>query len=173
VGKRHPRSGCPSAGKGGAGAGQALARRAPPRVPTLGADAVEQEAGRFVIRVLRDQFAAERFGEDGGFQPVEQSTGTGGLGFKPIGAGEGGIKPLGFADTEEEIADRMSRFIKAELKRANMTYAELAEKMKAHGLKKETEASIKAKLKRGTFAATFLIAALAALEMDGVRLEDI
>ena len=32
---------------------------------------------------------------------------------------------------------------------------------------------IKAKLRRGTFAATFLLATLAALEMDGVRLEDL
>jgi uncharacterized protein YifN (PemK superfamily) len=30
-----------------------------------------------------------------------------------------------------------------------------------------------AKLKRGTFAATFLLACIAALEMEGVRLEDI
>jgi hypothetical protein len=37
----------------------------------------------------------------------------------------------------------------------------------------ETRDSIAAKLKRGTFAATFLLACVAALEMDGVRLEDI
>jgi hypothetical protein len=29
------------------------------------------------------------------------------------------------------------------------------------------------KLKRGTFAATFFLAALAALEMEGMRLEDL
>jgi hypothetical protein len=37
----------------------------------------------------------------------------------------------------------------------------------------ETEDSIKSKLKRGTFAATFFLVCLAALEMSGVRLEDI
>ena len=37
----------------------------------------------------------------------------------------------------------------------------------------ETRDSIAAKLKRGTFAATFLLGCLAALEMDGVSLEDI
>jgi len=37
----------------------------------------------------------------------------------------------------------------------------------------ETRDSIAAKLKRGTFAATFLLAYLAALELEGVRLEDI
>jgi len=33
--------------------------------------------------------------------------------------------------------------------------------------------STTAKLKRGTFAATFLLATLAALEMEGLKLEDI
>jgi len=80
---------------------------------------------------------------------------------------------MGLAATEQEIADRASRFIKAELKRANVTYAELAEKLKAHGLNSETEASIKAKLKRGTFAASFMLATLAALELSGVSLEDL
>jgi hypothetical protein len=41
------------------------------------------------------------------------------------------------------------------------------------GLMEETEASITAKLKRGTFSAIFLLACLAALEAEGVRLEDI
>ena len=80
---------------------------------------------------------------------------------------------MSLADTEEELAERASRFIKAELKRADITYEELAERLKKHGLKKETKNSIAAKLKRGTFAATFLLATLAALELDGVRLEDL
>lgn len=78
-----------------------------------------------------------------------------------------------FAKTEAEIADRVSRYLKAELKRADTTYAGLAELLAKHGLKGETEASVKNKLLRGTFAATFLLATLAALEMEGVRLEDI
>ena len=80
---------------------------------------------------------------------------------------------MGLAVTEEEIALKASRFIKAELKRAGLTYSQLAEKLKEHGLSAETEASIKAKLRRGTFAATFLLATLAALEMEGFRLEDL
>ncbi len=44
---------------------------------------------------------------------------------------------------------------------------------KSMGYRDETEDSIKAKLKRGTFAATFFLAALAALELEGVRLEDL
>jgi hypothetical protein len=78
-----------------------------------------------------------------------------------------------FAKNEAEIADRVSRYLKAELKRADMTYEGLAEKLAKHGVKGETVDSIKAKLKRGTFTAIFLLACLAALEAEGVRLEDI
>ena len=79
----------------------------------------------------------------------------------------------GFAKTEAEIADRVSRYLKAELKRGGITYAGLAERLAKQGLKGETADSIKSKLARGTFAATFLLATIAALEMEGVRLEDI
>jgi hypothetical protein len=80
---------------------------------------------------------------------------------------------MGLAATEAERRDRLSRFVKAELKRGKLTYADLAERLKEHGLPEESETTIKAKLKRGTFAATFLVATLAALEMEGMRLEDL
>ena len=79
---------------------------------------------------------------------------------------------MGFAESEKEIAGRASRFLKAELKRAGVTYAELATRLKDHGLE-ETEASVTSKLARGTFAATFFLGCLAALDLEGVRLEDI
>jgi hypothetical protein len=80
---------------------------------------------------------------------------------------------MGLAKSELELAERASRFLKAELKRAGVTYEELATRLKKHGLPDETQDSIKAKLKRGTFAATFLLACLAAIELEGVQLEDI
>jgi hypothetical protein len=80
---------------------------------------------------------------------------------------------MGLAKSEDEIAERVSRFIKAELKRADVTYEELAKRLKKHGLPNESADSIKAKLKRGTFAATFFLACLAALELEGVVLEEI
>lgn len=40
-------------------------------------------------------------------------------------------------------------------------------------LPNESADSIKAKLKRGTFAATFFLACLAAMELEGVALEEI
>ena len=45
-------------------------------------------------------------------------------------------------------------------------------RLKGHGVI-ENAASIANKLARGTFAAAFFLACLAALELDGVRLEDI
>jgi hypothetical protein len=69
--------------------------------------------------------------------------------------------------------ERASRYLKAELKRADVTYEELAQRLAKHGFKGETKASIANKLARGTYAATFLFAVLAALELEGVRLEDL
>jgi urease accessory protein UreF len=79
---------------------------------------------------------------------------------------------MGIATNEKELAQKTARFLKAEMKRAGVTYAELAKRLKAHGLQ-ETEASITSKLARGTFAATFLLACLAALELEGIRIEDL
>ena len=80
---------------------------------------------------------------------------------------------MGFAKTEEEWAERARAFLKAELTKAEVTYAELARRLKKHGFKDETEASITAKLKRGTFSATFFLASLAAIGRDGIALEDV
>ncbi len=44
--------------------------------------------------------------------------------------------------------------------------------MKKHGVE-ETRDSIAAKLKRGTFPATFLIASLVAIGVEAVKMEDI
>ena len=79
---------------------------------------------------------------------------------------------MGIAATEAELAERASRFLKAEMKRANVTYETMADRLKDHGLS-ETRDSVAAKLKRGTFAATFLLACLAALELEGVSLGDL
>jgi uncharacterized protein DUF6471 len=79
---------------------------------------------------------------------------------------------MGSVGNEAKLAQRMARFLKAELKRAEVTYEELARRLTEHGLN-ETRDSIASKLKRGTFRATFFIACLAALELEGVRLEDI
>ena len=68
--------------------------------------------------------------------------------------------------------ERAKRFLKAELARADVSYRELADRLKKHGLQ-ETEASIANKISRGSFPATFLLAALIAIGAEIVRLEDI
>ena len=55
------------------------------------------------------------------------------------------------------------------MKRAGVTYRELARRLEAHGLQ-ETEASIADKLARGTLAARFLLAVVAALDLNGAKL---
>ena len=77
------------------------------------------------------------------------------------------------AKSEAEWADRARTFLKAEIKKANVDYDELVKRLKKHGFKDETRASITNKLARGTFTATFFLAALVALECEGIRLEDI
>ena len=79
---------------------------------------------------------------------------------------------MGFAKSEAEIAERVSRFVKAELKRADLTYDELAERLKEHGLS-ETRNSITAKLRRGRFSATFLLAVMAAIGRETVSLSEV
>jgi hypothetical protein len=79
---------------------------------------------------------------------------------------------MGLAKSEAEWAERASTFLKAKLKEKEVTYVDLVKRLKKHGFV-ETEASITNKLKRGTFSATFFLACLAAIELEGVVLEEI
>ena len=74
--------------------------------------------------------------------------------------------------SEEEWAERSAAFLKHKLREAEVTYAELAKRLKKHGLK-ETEAGITVKLKRATFTTIFFLACIAALELEQVVLEEI
>jgi hypothetical protein len=75
--------------------------------------------------------------------------------------------------SEEEWAERAAAFLKHKLRECEVTYADLAKRLKKHGFKTETEASVTNKLARGSFPATWFLAVLAALELDGVALEEI
>jgi Domain of unknown function (DUF6471) len=75
--------------------------------------------------------------------------------------------------SEQEWAERAAAFLKHKLGECEVAYVELAKRLKKHGFKGETEASITSKLARGTFPATFFLACVAALELDGVALEEI
>ena len=64
----------------------------------------------------------------------------------------------------------VKRYLKAELKRADVGYAELARRLTQMGLP-ETEGSITVKINRGSFSAWFLFAVLRAIEVRSLRLE--
>jgi Domain of unknown function (DUF6471) len=76
------------------------------------------------------------------------------------------------ATAEIEPVDRMKRFVKAELKRADVTYEELARRLREMGYD-ETKVSVANKLSRGTFSATFFVAVMKAIGREQVNLADI
>jgi hypothetical protein len=82
-----------------------------------------------------------------------------------------GYRMMAFAKTEQEWADRAARHLKAELKRADVTYEELAKRLKEHGFT-ETKASIANKLTRATVSAHLFLASLRAIGVAQVRLEE-
>ena len=72
------------------------------------------------------------------------------------------------ADTESEA--KVKGLLKAELKRRNVTYAQLVEKLAAVGVV-DSEPNIRNKLARGKFTAVFLIQCLEAIGASSLRLE--
>jgi len=77
-----------------------------------------------------------------------------------------------FAKTEREWAERAARHLKAELKRAGVTYKDLATRLEGHGFA-ETEASVTNKLARATMSAHFFLASLAAIGKKSLEFDDI
>ena len=74
--------------------------------------------------------------------------------------------------SEADWQTAVTTFVKTKMKEAGVTYAEMVRRLEPHGFR-ETEASLTMKLKRGAFAATFLMACLTALELEGIKLEDL
>jgi len=68
--------------------------------------------------------------------------------------------------------DRARLYLKSEIAKADLTYEEVAKRLKPHGFN-ENAASIANKLARGTFSATFFLATLAALEREGLRMDEV
>lgn len=73
---------------------------------------------------------------------------------------------------EQDWSDTAKRLVKAELKRADITYEDLAGRLSAMGLS-ETKASVSNKISRGGFPASFFLATMKAIGRDVVRLEDL
>ncbi len=68
-------------------------------------------------------------------------------------------------------AAKVKGILKAELKRRNVSYRELAERLSAMGMH-ETEANIANKISRGGFTAVFFVQCLLAVGCHNVRLVD-
>jgi hypothetical protein len=60
--------------------------------------------------------------------------------------------------------------LKAELKRRNLSYADLADKLRAVGVK-DTERNISNKISRGSFTAVFFVQCMEAIGCRAVNLE--
>lgn len=66
---------------------------------------------------------------------------------------------------------RAKGLLKAELKRRNVTYADLVEKLAAIGVE-ESEPNVRNKLSRGKFTAVFMLQCFDAIGVQQVRLSD-
>jgi 3-mercaptopyruvate sulfurtransferase SseA len=72
--------------------------------------------------------------------------------------------------TESDWQERVKGLLKAELKRRNVSYKQLAEKLKELGVD-ENDRNIANKLARGGFSAVFLVQCLEAIGCDSVHLD--
>ncbi|MCW3474419.1 DUF6471 domain-containing protein [Limobrevibacterium gyesilva] len=75
------------------------------------------------------------------------------------------------AGSSDRWADHAKRHLKAELKRADVGYAELARRLTEMGLP-ETEGSVTVKINRGAFPAWFLFAVMKAIGINVLRVEE-
>jgi hypothetical protein len=72
---------------------------------------------------------------------------------------------------DKEWQDRVKGILKSELKRRNLSYKQLSEKLGEIGVQ-ETELNIKNKISRGGFTAVFFVQCLVAVGAQTVRLGD-
>jgi hypothetical protein len=73
--------------------------------------------------------------------------------------------------TDKEWQTRVKGLLKAELKKKNISYAQLADKLNAMEIP-ETERNISNKLSRGSFTAVFFVQCLIAIGAHTVRLHE-
>lgn len=73
--------------------------------------------------------------------------------------------------TDSEWQARVKALLKSELKRKNVGYRELAERLASVGVH-DSERNIANKISRGGFTAVFLVQCLEAIGVDTLRLRD-
>jgi Domain of unknown function (DUF6471) len=76
------------------------------------------------------------------------------------------------SSADKEWTEKAKRLLKAELKRSDTTYEDLATKLRQMGFS-ETKASIANKLARGKYPASFLLATLKAIGRDTITVSDL
>ncbi len=72
---------------------------------------------------------------------------------------------------DKDWQDKVKGMLKAELKRRNLSYKDLADKLSAIGVV-DSELNIKNKISRGGFTAVFLVQCLRAIGVQDFRLQD-
>ena len=72
---------------------------------------------------------------------------------------------------DKEWQDRVKGILKGELKRRNVSYKRLAERLEAMGIH-ETERNINNKISRGGFTAVFFVQCLLAAGCYNIRIDD-
>jgi hypothetical protein len=75
------------------------------------------------------------------------------------------------AETKVDWASRAKSILKAELTRKNVSYRELANRLRAIGVH-DTDRNIANKICRGAFTAVFLLQCFEAIDTKLIRLED-
>jgi hypothetical protein len=75
------------------------------------------------------------------------------------------------SEAQREWADYAKRYLKAELKKADVNYAELAKRLSGIGLS-ETEGSITVKINRGAFPAWFLFAVMRVIGAEVLHMQN-
>ena len=73
---------------------------------------------------------------------------------------------------ETHWEDRAKALLKSEIKRRNLTYAQVVERLTAIGIQ-EDERNFRNKVARGKFTAAFLLQCLEAIGAQTVRLDDL
>lgn len=74
------------------------------------------------------------------------------------------------ADMDIDWQARVKGLLKAELKRRNVSYKELVDRLAKIGVK-ETEPNIRTKISRGGFTAVFFVQCLHAIEVRELRID--
>lgn len=73
---------------------------------------------------------------------------------------------------DDDWAEKAKGLLKSELKRRNVSYRELADKLTAMGIP-ESERNIANKISRGGFTAAFFLQCLSAIGCTVIRLDDL